>query len=209
MTKHFIFILLLLRAGIVLSGEGHSMLENYLNTSQSFTAQFSQQVMNAAHDHVEESSGQMSFMRPGKFRWVYEQPYEQEIVSDGKTLWIYDKDLEQVSIRPVSEGLNRTPIMLLDDPANISQEFNIESLSDAPDDAVFRLTPKQEDAGFQSVTLIFHGSVLVGMNIHDNFDQTSNLSFYNVTQNQKLADVVFHFEPPEGVDVIHASEQLN
>jgi len=202
-------LITLLHAGVALSGDEQPGLEAYLRASKSFTAQFNQQVINVTHDKIEDSSGHMSFMRPGKFRWVYEQPYEQEIISDGETLWIYDKDLEQVSIRPVSKGLNRTPIMLLDDPANISQEFNVESLSDVLDKAIFRLTPKHEDAGFQSVTLVFEGEVLIGMNIYDNFDQTSNLSFRDIQRNRELADMEFHFEPPEGVDVIHASEQLN
>lgn len=200
-------LILLLQTGLALSEKQATKLEVYLQTADNFSAKFTQKVFNSTEDLIEESSGHMSFARPGKFRWVYQQPYEQEIISDGKTLWVYDKDLEQVSIRTVNEDLNKTPIMLLDDPASIGLEFNIELLSDTGSEAVFHLTPKHEEVGFQSVTLIFSDNMLAGMTIYDSFDQTSHLTFHHIQHSRQLADTVFHFDPPEGVDVIRASEQ--
>lgn len=206
MNRFFPALILLLYTQFAFCSQGQQQVEEYLGSLKTFSAQFKQDVTSPAKEVIDQSSGTMSFKRPGKFHWSYQQPYEQEIISDGETLWIYDKDLEQVSIRPAKQGLENTPIMLLDDPANISKAFNIELLSDTGSNEEIRLTPKQEDAGFQYVTLIFDESVLVGMKIHDNFDQYSHLSFYDIEYNQTLADSIFHFEPPEGVDVIRAAE---
>ena len=46
-----------------------------------------------------QSTGTFGIARLGKFRFVYEKPYKQTIVSDGTTVWLYDEDLNQVTIK--------------------------------------------------------------------------------------------------------------
>ena len=48
---------------------------------------------------IQESKGRLWIERPNKFRWNYESPAKQQIVSDGTRLWIYDEDLKQVTVR--------------------------------------------------------------------------------------------------------------
>jgi DNA-binding transcriptional LysR family regulator len=43
----------------------------------------------------QQSAGIFALQRPGKFRWSYEKPYKQLLVSDGNKLWSYDPDLNQ------------------------------------------------------------------------------------------------------------------
>ena len=151
----------------------------------------------------------MSFQRPGRFHWAYQEPYEQAVISDGETLWIFDKDLEQVTVRAVEGNLNQTPIMLLNEPDRLQESFDILLLSDYAGEIHFGLTPKNEDAGFKHILLIFSDSVLVGMEIQDAFDQFNRLTFHNVALNRSLEDELFQFTPPEGVDIIHATEGLD
>jgi outer membrane lipoprotein carrier protein len=40
------------------------------------------------------------------------------------------------------------------------------------------------------------------MELHDNFGQTTVLTFSQVEQNPKLSPELFKFSPPEGADVI-------
>jgi outer membrane lipoprotein carrier protein len=40
------------------------------------------------------------------------------------------------------------------------------------------------------------------MELHDNFGQTTVLSFTRVEQNPRLAPELFKFSPPQGADVI-------
>ena len=51
----------------------------------------------------------MQFERPGKFRWVYEKPYEQLIVGDGARIWFYDRDLNQVTVRKLDARYRQQP----------------------------------------------------------------------------------------------------
>ncbi len=210
LQKFLLALLIAVSSQFAVAENGSSQLSQQLGALEAFSARFEQLVLNANNKTTEQSKGSMAFKRPGKFRWIYDTPYEQEIVSDGQTLWIYDKDLEQVSIKPVETGLNQAPIRLLDDPSGIKDEFNVEVLSDPTADAEFRLTPKLKDdesAGFQSLILVFKDKQLIGMTILDSFDQTSLLSFYDINSNPELEDSSFDFIPPQGVDVIRAAEQ--
>ena len=147
----------------------------------------------------------MVFRRPGKFRWTYKAPYEQEIISDGQTLWIFDIDLDQVTLRNVDEELQHSPIAILNQPARIAELYQVEILDSRVNRLQFKLLPTHQEAMFRSVTLVFSGEKLTGMNILDNFDQYNNLAFRNIELNTEPDNRQFQFTPPEGVDIINAT----
>ncbi|MEN8142521.1 MAG: outer membrane lipoprotein chaperone LolA [Thermodesulfobacteriota bacterium] len=105
--KNLLLLLAILVMGSALADDAQTQLKSHLDRLDSFSANFSQRLINTEQVTVEPSLGRMMFKRPGQFRWIYETPYEQEIISNGETLWIYDKDLEQVTIRAAGEGLDR------------------------------------------------------------------------------------------------------
>src|SRR5688500_14804485 len=47
------------------------------------------------------ASGDCWFAKPGKMRWVYEQPDPQTLVSDGATFWLHQPLRNQVMVSPV------------------------------------------------------------------------------------------------------------
>ncbi|TNF97937.1 MAG: outer membrane lipoprotein chaperone LolA [Gammaproteobacteria bacterium] len=188
--------------------DADQMIRQYLTDVESFQASFTQSVVSMDEPHSDESHGTMAFRRPGSFHWAYEDPYEQLIVSDGMTLWIYDKDLEQVTVRPVGQKLDKTPIMLLDAPDKLSDDYALEVILETGDEVEISLIPKGEEPGFKRVILHFSNSILVGMEIQDNFDHLNRLFFSDVKQNAMLDDDFFNFVPPDGVDVIRAADEF-
>jgi outer membrane lipoprotein carrier protein len=63
--------------------------------------------------------------------------------------------------------------------------------------------PKAKEGTFEWVRLGFtREGVLKAMELHDNFGQTTVLTFSRLEQNPKLAPELFKFYPPEGADVI-------
>ncbi len=65
-------------------------LESFLQDLKTLTASFRQDVYDEAGALIETSRGTLSVQRPGRFSWIYSEPYRQTIVSDGKALWLYD-----------------------------------------------------------------------------------------------------------------------
>ena len=64
--------------------------------AQAGQADFTQVVTSPAKDgkaaRSKTSSGTFAFQRPGRFKFIYQKPFEQTIVADGQTLWLYDVD---------------------------------------------------------------------------------------------------------------------
>ena len=83
-------LFLLLSLSFSAHASGIDRLKSFLENTHSASARFAQMVLDRDMKLLQQASGTMQFSRPGKFRWVYEKPYEQVIVSDGKQLWIYD-----------------------------------------------------------------------------------------------------------------------
>ena len=84
-------------------------LEGFIKNTRSARASFTQSVVDIDGLKLQDSSGVVEFQRPGKFRWHYQQPFEQLVVGDGTTLWVYDKDLSQVTTRKLGGALGSSP----------------------------------------------------------------------------------------------------
>jgi chaperone LolA len=65
-------------------------LQQFLQQTKTFKAEFSQLVVAKHGRKPQESSGVVSISRPGKLRWEILKPYPQLIVGDGEKIWIYD-----------------------------------------------------------------------------------------------------------------------
>ncbi len=202
----FTLVSLLLVSGSHASADIDELMTN-LDSLNSFSADFRQHLISAEPAAAEPSLGHMAFKRPGKFRWIYETPYEQEIVSDGRTLWVFDRDLEQVTIRPADDRLARSPLTILDNPDSILELYAVELLPGATGEQKIKLIPKDNNAGFKYTVLTFSGKKPVAIEFYDNFDQHNSLSFHNIEMNSNLDEAQFNFVPPVGVDVINTTEQ--
>lgn len=200
------FILFLVSAGNVISAEkdisqGEIYLENFLDKTKTLEANFQQTLRTHDGEILQETEGQFYLSRPGRFRWNYVSPYEQIIVSDGVRIWIYDVELKQVTVQKQSSGLPSTPMALLDSSLKLHESFAIAPLDER--DGVYRLKmvskSKESDFGEIIIGLDAHG--LRFMQLHDQFEQVTDIIFSDLKSNTPLAAEIFEFIPPEGVDV--------
>lgn len=202
MIKLSTFIFSVLFSLNVVADDALARLNTFVSEVSTFEATFSQTVIGADGQIVDEASGLFQLARPGKFRWLYEQPFPQEIVADGEQIWFYDVDLEQVTVKSQNEALADTPASLLAGDVLPEEQYQIETIPS--DDGLFWVTliPKQVDTGFQVITLAFDEDSLRQMIMRDSFDQRTRLTFSQVKENAQLPADVFDFTPPEGVDVV-------
>ena len=208
MKKLFTTILIAVSAQLA-SAAGLESLELFMAQAQAGQADFTQVVTSPAKDgkagRSKTSSGTFAFQRPGRFKFVYQKPFEQTIVAEGQTLWLYDVDLNQVTQRAQAQVLGSTPAALLTSAANLKAlrtEFTLES---APPEGGLEWVlarPKSKDGALQSVRIGFAGEQLAALDILDSFGQRSMIRF---TQLQTLAALpadTFKFQPPAGADVL-------
>lgn len=177
-------------------------LKSFLSDVKSAKAQFKQIVLDKKMTSVQETSGTMLFSRPGKFRWVYEQPYEQLIVGDGAKLWMYDVDLKQVTVKPMDSALGSSPAALLAGNNEIEKYFVLKDIGKRGTMEWLEATSKDKESTFESMRMGFSAKGLEVMELRDHFGQTTVIRFSGMERNPKLAPELFKFVAPKGVDVV-------
>jgi len=182
------------------------VLESFFSGLKTLTATFQQTVQNPQLNTTENASGLLWIERPGKFRWNYEKPYLQEIVSNGEKVWIFDADLEQVTIKQVNNTLGNTPAVLLSTDKPISDTFSFEEMDKGLRLKWVELKPKDTEAGFNGIQLGFNKTQLEEMLLEDNLGQLTRLIFSDVSRNQTLDSDLFNFIPPKNADIFDSSK---
>lgn len=109
----FVLVLSVCLLPVPVKASAVKSLKTFVNKALTFQANFSQTLLDKNFQVIRKASGSMMFERPGKFRWTYDQPYQQLIVGDGKQVWFYDQDLAQVTVHRLDQALGSTPAALL------------------------------------------------------------------------------------------------
>ncbi len=177
-------------------------LRHFFTEVQSFNARFSQAVLDESLVTIQESSGTLWLERPDKFRWDYDAPFKQEIVSDGKKIWVYDKELQQVTVRPLAGGLGYTPAVLLAGRGRLEDSFTIKALGAQGNLEWVQLVPKSKDGGFENIRIGFEQGKLRVLEMLDGFGNTTRVTLQAPKENLKIDPGKFQFTPPKGVDVV-------
>ena len=194
---HVLLGLLLLPGTTAHAAQPTEALRAFFAGLETLQADFEQQVMDEYGRVQQSSRGHMWIMRPGRFRWDYEEPYRQQIVADGTRLWSYDEDLEQVTVQAAGKVLTATPAMLLSGEQPLEQVFNLEADGDS-----VRLLPKTDDSNITALNLYLEAGVLQEITAQDSFGNITTFRFSNLERNPSLPADLFVFVPPAGADVV-------
>ena len=178
-----------------------NQLKAFLKASASLSAEFKQVSYNKAGQAAQSSFGQFYLSRPGKFRWNYQKPFAQEIVSNSGKVWFYDADLEQVTVKQLDDSLGSTPALLLTGQVDIDEKFILQEQGSEDDLKWIKLSPKNEESGFKYILIGLNNGQLGGMELSDNFGQLTRIYFSNIKLNPALNDSLFEFKPPKNADV--------
>lgn len=187
---------LLAQAGAV------DQLHQFLNTTRTMKADFSQVVVARNGRKPQESSGVVAISRPGKLRWDIQKPYPQLVVGDGEKIWIYDAELKQVTVRQAGQAISGSPAALLAGRNELEKNFILSEAGEADGMNWVEATAKADESGFEKIRLGFVGADLRAMELHDNFGQTTLIRFSRLERNPQLPTTTFKFIPPAGVDVV-------
>ena len=178
------------------------LLDRLLLDVDSFRGDFEQSVIDADGAVVDRSRGSLEIDRPGRFRWMTVEPYEQWLLADGLNVWSYDVDLAQVTVKPQSEALANTPALLLGGGRDALDTFAVEAPVTGSGFTSVRLVPDDRQSGFRSVDLVFAGDTLTRMVFLDNLEQQTIVSFTGVETNVAMEPGRFVFVVPDDADLV-------
>jgi outer membrane lipoprotein carrier protein len=151
---------------------------------------------------MQQSSGRFVFQRPGRFRWIYDKPYEQLIVADGERLTLFDRDLNQVTIRRLQAALPSSPASILFGSNDFEREFEVSNAGTRDGLEWVKARPRASDTPFERIEIGLRDGLPGAMLLVDSFGNTTRLAFSKVERNPRLDADTFRFVAPKGADVL-------
>jgi chaperone LolA len=176
--------------------------KSYTRDLSSLAGSFTQEVRDKNGRVSRQSVGTFAIARPGKFRFVYEKPYKQTIVSDGTTVWLHDEDLNQVTIKKLGETVNEQPLALLLDASAADKLFDLKALEPQGSIGFVEAKSKKPDAAFSDLRVAIVALQPRELTWRDALQNTNTIRFESLSKNGKLAADAFAFTPPKGADIL-------
>ena len=174
-----------------------------------FKARFTQTLTSATLKRTTNSSGQVTFKKPGRMRWDYEKPDKSSYITDGGVLWLYEPDDKQAFKQDLKSSQLPSALAFLLGKGKLASEFDISFGPDrgpAGSDRsyVLSLSPKTPQAQVKSIVFVVDPRdwFVRQSEITDAQGNTNVILFADVVMNSRVPDALFKFTPPAGTRVI-------
>ena len=182
-------------------------VDNRYNHLQTLQAEFTETYRGAGIERTE--SGSLWLKKPGKMRWEYRSPKEKLFLSDGKDAWFYlpgDRQVRRSSVKKLDDL--RSPLGFLLGKTRLEKE--LDGLSAAPDvtpttagNVVLRGVPKAMADRVNEVVLeITPDYHIARIQFEEADESVTEYRFSEQKENAGIADQLFRFSPPPGVEVV-------
>jgi outer membrane lipoprotein carrier protein len=182
-------------------------VDNRYNHLRTLQAEFTETYRGAGIERTE--SGSLWLKKPGKMRWEYRSPKEKLFLSDGKDAWFYlpgDRQVRRSSVKKLDDL--RSPLGFLLGKTRLEKE--LDGLSAAPDvtpttagNVVLRGVPKAMADRVNEVVLeITPDYHIARIQFEEADESVTEYRFSEQKENAGIADHLFRFSPPAGVEVV-------
>jgi len=197
-----------------------------------FQGDFFQQSQIAAIERVQRGRGLVSFrfdyrgtssVPLAMFRWEYQEPTQQEVVSNGQSMWVYLPENRQVilsDIQQVTQQRSDNPMTFLTGLGNLSRDFSVRwAMPDHDQDGnyVLELKPRRVSSLIRSLQIVVDRQAVIDFvennqvgnyfpimatTVLDPADNSTTIEFSNIAFNRGLSAGFFEFTRPAGVEVV-------
>lgn len=185
-----------------------ALQKNY-DATIDFIADFQQETEVKTLNRSLKAWGKLSFKRPGKMLWRYEEPKGQIVLTDGSHLYFLQPEQNQVIKSPLKNAFRSDiPLSFLLGLGNLKKDFNAVLKATEKDEYILRLEPKGEAGGFSEILLgVSRSSAdIVWVSIRDAANNLTSLRFSNMKKGLGLKDSLFRIDIPEGVDIVELGQ---
>jgi outer membrane lipoprotein carrier protein len=173
-----------------------------------FSADFTHSYEGGILKKTATERGALQIKKPGRMRWEYTSPEHKLFVSDGRKIYSYVPADRQVVVSSMpSDDQATTAVLFLVGKGSLTRDFTASTADGgSPDVWMIKLVPKQRQRDYDWLVL---GVDRQSMQIRtlvaaEREGGRSTFQFSNYRENTGLADKIFEFRIPRGVDVINA-----
>ena len=174
-----------------------------------FTADFRQETELKTLNKTLKAFGKVTYKRPGKMLWRYDEPKNQWVLADGKSLYFYQPDQKQVLKTPLKNAFRSdVPLTFLLGIGNLKRDFKTTSKGVEGNLYVLQLGPK-DGKGVDEVTLGVdrQNYQITWARIRDGAGNLTTVHFSSIRRGVGVNDSVFRVQVPEGADVVDVGAQ--
>ena len=185
-----------------------SLQKNY-DATIDFVADFRQETEVKNLNRTLKASGKLSFKRPGRMLWLYDEPKGQFVLADGKHLYFYQPEQNQVIKSPLKNAFRGDiPLSFLLGLGKLKKDFNATLKASEQNQHVLRLEPKGEAGGYSEILLgVSKGSSdILWVSVRDAANNLTTLRFSNMRKGAGLKDTLFQFQTPKGADIVELGQ---
>lgn len=185
-----------------------SLQKNY-DATVDFVADFRQETQVKTLNRTLKAWGKLSFKRPGKMLWRYEEPKGQFVLADGKHLYFYQPEQNQIIKTPLKNAFRSDiPLSFMLGIGNLKRDFNAALKGTEDNQYVLRLEPKGEAGGFSEVLLGVSRSTsdIVWASVRDAVGNLTTIRFSNMRKGVGVPESLFRLEVPAGADIVELGQ---
>lgn len=185
-----------------------ALQKNYDATSD-FVADFTQETAVKALNRSLKAKGKITYKRPGKMLWRYDEPKGQFVLADGKHLYFFQPEQNQVIKSPLKNAFRGDiPLSFLLGLGNLKKDFNATLQSSDGTQHTLRLEPKGEAGGYSEILISVNrtSSDIQSVSVRDAASNVTTLRFAAMQKGVGVKDALFQFQIPAGADVVELGQ---
>jgi outer membrane lipoprotein carrier protein len=186
-------------------------IEQRYDKVHDFSADFTHSYEGGILKKTAKERGTLEVKKPGRMRWEYTSPEHKLFVSDGQKIYSYIPADKQVVVSSMpADDEATTAVLFLVGKGRLTRDFVASLAEGAGADAwSVKLAPKQRQRDYDWLVLTADKQTLQIRSLvaAEREGGRSTFQFTNYRENTGLADKIFEFRIPKGVDVINADSQ--
>jgi outer membrane lipoprotein carrier protein len=183
-------------------------VQSFYDKSVTFQSDFQQKFWVKAYNQEKTSHGHVTFAKPGKMDWVYDDPKDNRVVSDGTLIKVYEAANKQMYEQPIDKSQYPAALSFLTGTGKLTDAFDFELISGDqmkfPGGYVLVGTPKQSTPSYAKVLFYVDAatSQVRRVMIIDGQGNRNRFDFLDPKVNEPVAAGEFTFVPPPGTSVV-------
>jgi outer membrane lipoprotein carrier protein len=184
-------------------------LQKNYDAAADFIADFRQETEVKTVNRSLKAFGKVTFKRPGKMLWRYEEPKGQFVLADGTYLYFYQPEQNQIIKTPLKNAFRSDiPLSFLLGIGNLKKDFNASLRPAEENHYVVRLEPRGESRGFSEILLGVSKDNfdILWASVRDATDNLTTIRFSGMRKGVGVNDSLFRLQIPEGVDIVELGQ---
>lgn len=183
-------------------------VQAFYNASTTFRSDFDQKFWVKAYSTEKSSHGHVTFAKPGKMNWVYDDPRDNRVVSDGSVIKVFDAANKQMFEQPIDKSQYPAALSFLTGTGQLAQSFDFELMCGDqmkfPGGYVLVGTPKQATPAYSKVLFYVDTatSQVRRVMVIDGQGNRNRFDFLNPQINEPAPPAEFRFTPPPGTSIV-------